>query len=84
MLIATSPDWLQPYCFTAFAPAAWAKFRAGDHVAVRRGFYWHHAIYVGNGILIEFGSSIFGGIVARVNWEDFAKDGTVELVQHGG
>ena len=29
-----------------------------------RGLYWHHAIYIGNGVLIEFGSGIAGGLVA--------------------
>ena len=57
-------------------------FKPGDHVRVWRGFYWHHAIYIGDGWLIEFGSSLLGGPVAHVTWDDFARDGIVKRVTH--
>ena len=56
----------------------------GDHVRVWRGFYWHHAICVGNGWLIEFGSGIFGGVAAYADWRTFSKGHEVELVGSGG
>lgn len=56
--------------------------RPGTHVQVCRGLYWHHAIYVGKGVLIEFGQSIFGGPVGRVAWENFAKNQAVRVVSH--
>lgn len=62
----------------------WALFRAGDHVRVWRGLYWHHAIYIGRGILVEFGSSIRGGNAAYVDWHTFAREATVDLVMRGG
>lgn len=57
---------------------------AGDHVRVWRGLYWHHAVYVGDGWLIEFGSSIFGGRVAHVEWGVFSKGRSVDWVSRGG
>jgi hypothetical protein len=56
----------------------------GDHVRVWRGLYWHHAICVGNDQLIEFGSGIFGGVAAFVDWQTFSKGSRVELVDSGG
>lgn len=64
----------QPQPFDSLAP--------GDHVRVWRGFYWHHAIYVGNGQLIEFGQGILGGPVGYVSWSHFAKGQHVEVVRH--
>ncbi len=54
----------------------------GDHLRIWRGVYWHHAIFVGNGRLIEFGGGLFGGPVAYVTWCDFAKSRTPELMVH--
>lgn len=56
----------------------------GDHFRVSRGLYWHHAIYVGNGRLIEFGSGNLGGVVAHVDWQTFSRGSRVELVASGG
>lgn len=56
----------------------------GDHFRVSRGLYWHHAIYVGNGWLIEFGSGFLGGVVAYVDWQTFSRGSNVELVGCGG
>lgn len=85
MLLSTTvrqPAWLS---FLAYQPlTAWAHFEPGDHVRVDRGLYWHHAIFIGNGILIEFGSGVAGGSVSYVRWDDFAKGATVEFVGRGG
>lgn len=65
--------------------AAFARtVQPGDHVRVSRGIYSHHAIYIGDGWLIEFGSGIFGGAVAYVDWDFFAKGAEVMLVGSGG
>lgn len=56
----------------------------GDHVRVSRGLYSHHAIYVGNGWLIEFGSGFLGVVVAYVEWQAFSRGSNVELVGCGG
>ncbi len=56
----------------------------GDHFRVSRGLYSHHAIYVGNGWLIEFGSGFLGGVVAYVDWQTFSGGSNVELVGCGG
>lgn len=58
------------------------RFPPGSHVRVSRFFYYHHAIVVEGDYLIEFGSGLFGGVVARVRWEDFARGGHVELMTH--
>ncbi len=58
------------------------SFHPGDHVRVWRGCYWHHAIFVGNGLLIEFGGGLFGGPVEYVSWGTFARGNPVERVQH--
>lgn len=66
------------------APADLSVVLPGDHVRVWRGFYWHHAVYAGDGWLIEFGSSAFGGRVAHVEWGDFARGCSVNRVGRGG
>jgi HRAS-like suppressor 3 len=83
-MFITASNPRQPYFFSAIAPPAWANFQVGDHVSVHRGFYWHHAIYVGNGVLIEFGSGVFGGRVAYVKWDAFSQGTSVNLERRGG
>ncbi|MGD9689519.1 MAG: lecithin retinol acyltransferase family protein [Phycisphaerales bacterium] len=63
-------------------PDPWAGFSRGEHVRVWRGLYWHHAIYIGNGWLIEFGGGIFGGDVHHVHWGMFARGEAVQRVPH--
>lgn len=70
--------------FRARTLPAWTAFQPGDHVSVSRGLYTHHAVYVGNGWLIEFGSGLFGGVIAHVAWEDFAGNAQVKLERRAG
>jgi hypothetical protein len=57
---------------------------AGDHVRVWRGLYWHHAIHIGDGWLIEFGSGVQGGVVAWVHLNQFSRGAAVDIVARGG
>lgn len=66
------------------APAQVRAVNPGDHMRTWRGLYWHHAIYVGDGWLIELGNSLFGGRAAYVRWGVFSKGRTVEWVSRGG
>jgi hypothetical protein len=56
----------------------------GDQVKALRGIYAHHAIYVGNGWLIEFGGGLGGGPVSWVRWDVFQNGDQVVLVRAGG
>ena len=84
MLIAAPHSSSVLHRFSTPARAAWTDFQPGDHVRVWRGLYWHHAIYVGNGAVIEFGSGIFGGVVSYTQWKDFAKSERVCFVRRIG
>jgi hypothetical protein len=68
----------------ATAPSPAVVIEPGDQVRVWRGWYWHHAVSVSNGWLIEFGSSVRGGRVAYVAWSAFARGRAVEFVRRGG
>lgn len=59
-----------------------SPWNPGDHLRVNRGLYWHHAIYIGGDHLVEFGSSIWGGVARLVSYRDFARDHHVERVVH--
>ncbi len=71
-----------------FAPPRSAKRvvvpEPGDQVRVGRGLYSHHAIYVGEGWFVEFGSSMVGGPVAHVTWAELSRGARIELVRRGG
>lgn len=58
------------------------QLQRGDHVRVRRIGYQHHAIYVGDHQLIEFGGGVSGGPVAYVTMDEFARNDRVEIVEH--
>lgn len=58
------------------------QLQRGDHVRVHRLGYQHHAIYVGDHQLIEFGGGVSGGPVAYVTIDEFARNDRVEIVVH--
>lgn len=65
---ASAESWLQP----------------GDHVSVSRGAYDHHAIYIGNGVLVEFGNGLLGGPVDYVDHSAYSRGTRLTLVRRGG
>jgi hypothetical protein len=66
-------------------------FKPGDHLRVARKFkgwvpYAHHAIYVGDGEVVQFGGEIRDKPNARIGCasvEEFQDGATAELVPHG-
>ena len=57
----------------------------GDHIRVKRRFYWHHGIDCGEGRVIHYTGEPFHygqGIVERTDLETFARGGTVEVVSY--
>ncbi len=59
----------------------------GDELRVDRGFYRHHALYVGEGVVVQFGGRIKDKPHASVHYAsvtDFAKGGRVEVMEHDG
>ena len=65
-------------------PASRYGLIPGDHVRVWRGFYWHHAVVVGEDRVIEFGGGAGGGPVRSTPIGAFARGGRIELVVRGG
>lgn len=65
-------------------PASRYGLIPGDHVRVWRGFYWHHAIVVGEDHVIEFGGGAGGGPVRSTPIGAFARGGRIEIVVRGG
>lgn len=72
-----------PALFEAALPFS-RVLQPGDQVRALRGLYAHHAIYIGNRWLIEFGSGVGGGPVAWVLWDDFRRGDATEFVRAGG
>lgn len=58
----------------------------GDHIRVARygGIIYHHGIDMGDGSAVHFRKDSFGNksIVDRTSIKDFAKGGTIEVIQH--
>lgn len=55
----------------------------GDHIRVRRGFYYHHGIDCGDGCVIHYNGSPLRRRDARVTRtpvEDFRRGGSVEVI----
>ena len=55
----------------------------GDHLSVRRGWYTHHAIDLGDGYVVQYGRGVSDGVNATVqvsSYETFAKGRPMEVV----
>ena len=55
---------------------------AGNVLRVWRLWYWHFAIDMGDGSVVEFASPRDGGVVRRIPWEVFEGNGIAELVPY--
>ena len=54
----------------------------GDHLIVRRGWYTHHAIDLGDGYVVQYGRGISDGVTASVHitsGERFSKGCSIEI-----
>ncbi|MBR3723010.1 MAG: lecithin retinol acyltransferase family protein [Selenomonadaceae bacterium] len=60
-------------------PEAYDTFQKGDHIAVDRDLYSHHAIYDGEGNVVEYDDFI----VKTATLEDFAKGARIYKVEEG-
>jgi hypothetical protein len=61
--------------------------RQGDELRVDRGVYHHHAMYVGNGVVVQFGGRIKDKHHASIHYAsvaDFRKGAQVKVVEHDG
>jgi len=61
-----------------------ARLRAGDHLRVWTGLYWHHGIYAGGGRVVEYANWFHGGVVRVVEFERFVRGRAVETVEDNG
>ena len=55
----------------------------GDHLSVRRGWYTHHAIDLGDGYVVQYGRGVSDGVGATVqvsSYETFSKGRPIETV----
>ena len=55
----------------------------GDHLSVRRGWYTHHAIDLGDGYVVQYGRGVSDGVNATVqvsSYETFSKGRPLEVV----
>ena len=55
----------------------------GDHLSVRRGWYTHHAIDLGDGYVVQYGRGVSDGVGATVqvsSYEAFSKGRPIETV----
>ena len=55
----------------------------GDHLSVRRGWYTHHAIDLGDGYVVQYGRGVSDGVGAMVqvsSYETFSKGRPIETV----
>lgn len=90
--LAHPPELLVASCRPA---AAWVSSDAvsdnmvihqpGDELRVDRGLYHHHALYVGSGVVVQFGGRIKDKPHASVHYAsitDFRKGGQVNVVEH--
>ena len=54
----------------------------GDHLIVRRGWYTHHAIDLGDGYVVQYGRGLSDGVTASVHvtsGEKFSKGHSIEV-----
>jgi hypothetical protein len=57
----------------------------GDELRVDRGAYHHHALYVGDGVVVQFGGQIRDKSYASIHYAsvaDFRRDAQVKVVEH--
>jgi hypothetical protein len=57
----------------------------GDELRVDRGIYHHHALYVGDGVVVQFGGRIKDKLHASIHYAsvtDFRKGARVKVVEH--
>lgn len=66
-------------------PSSSTTFRIGDHLRVRRRLgYFHHGVYVGDDMVVQFGGRIGDkprAAVGVVSFEEFKANGRVERVE---
>jgi|LSQX01.2.fsa_nt_gb hypothetical protein len=62
-----------------------AELEAGDHIRVKRDYYYHHGVYIGNDTVVHFTGPENDSIskpnevkVMKTSIDFFAKDGVVE------
>ena len=56
----------------------------GDHIRVKRGFYWHHGIDCGDGTVIHYSGDLKNkrnASIERASLEQFAKSSGVEAIE---
>ena len=61
-------------------------FGPGDHLRVWRGLYFHHGIYTGDNMVVQFGGRVLDKPHARISEvpiEEFERRGGTHLVKHG-
>ena len=61
------------------------RFRPGDHLRLRRFGYFHHGIYIGDGMVVQFGGSAWEKPRAKIDEvpiSSFEKRGHAEVVDH--
>jgi hypothetical protein len=61
-------------------------FGTGDHLRVWRGLYFHHGIYTGDNIVVQFGGRVLDKRHARISEvpiAEFERCGRGRLVEHG-
>lgn len=59
--------------------------RFGDHIRVFRGFYWHHGISIGSGLVVHYGARgkhKLAAKVERVTLDEFCQGKQPEVVQY--
>jgi hypothetical protein len=61
--------------------------RIGSHIRVRRlAGYWHHGIYVGEGMVVHFNGEVLSteaACIQHATMDAFADGGAVEVVSYG-
>lgn len=59
--------------------------KKGDHITVSHTFYQHHAIYMGNGRVIQYGGGSLRSLntnkIECIDFEDFAAGGKVSVIE---
>ncbi len=61
-------------------------WQLGDHLRVKRGGYYHHGIFIGDGQVVHFTDvrpDKAEAVVRRGSTHEFAADGQVEVVRYG-
>lgn len=57
----------------------------GDHIRVKRHFFWHHGIDCGDGHVIHYTGEPFRqgqGLIERTDWDTFTQGGKVSVVSY--